>query len=174
MQRYAAFLRGVTPTNLAMTALKAALEEAGFTEVRTVLASGNAVFSTNTQKTEKLESTIERALHDALGKTFDTYVRSAKAIEQLLAADPFAEFRLSPDAKRVVTFLRKPLSPAEKAKIKLPIEQDGARVLGLGEREVFTAYVRSPRGPVFMSLIQKTFGKETTTRTWDTLKKVVR
>jgi hypothetical protein len=31
--------------------------------------------------------------------------------------------------------------------------------------------VRSPKGPVFMTLIEKTFGKEVTTRTWDTVKK---
>jgi uncharacterized protein (DUF1697 family) len=157
-----------------MTALKAALEKAGFTEVRTVLASGNTVFAARAQKTDKLESVIEHALQATAGKTFGTFVRPIAALEQMLAADPFAGHRLAPDAKRVVTFLRKPLSPAEKAKIKLPIEHDGVRVLALGEREVFTAYVRSPRGPVFMNLLEKTFGKETTTRTWDTVKKVVR
>ena len=40
--------------------------------------------------------------------------------------------------------------------------------------EVFSAYVPSPRGPVFMTLIQETFGKEQTTRTWDTVSKVAR
>jgi len=40
--------------------------------------------------------------------------------------------------------------------------------------EVFSAYVRNPKGPVFMTLIEKTFGKETTTRTWDTVAKVAR
>jgi hypothetical protein len=39
---------------------------------------------------------------------------------------------------------------------------------------VFTDYVRSPKGPVFMTLIEKTFGKEATTRTWDTISKVAR
>jgi hypothetical protein len=38
--------------------------------------------------------------------------------------------------------------------------------------ELFTTYVPSPRGPVFMTLIEKTFGKDVTTRTWDTIKKV--
>ena len=38
-------------------------------------------------------------------------------------------------------------------------------------REVFSAYVPGPRGPVFMALLEKTFGKNITTRTWDTLKK---
>jgi hypothetical protein len=38
---------------------------------------------------------------------------------------------------------------------------------------VFTAYVPSSRGPVFMTLIEKTLGEALTTRTWDTVKKVV-
>ena len=37
--------------------------------------------------------------------------------------------------------------------------------------EVFTAYVPSPRGAVFMRLIEKTFDTNVTTRTWDTVKK---
>jgi hypothetical protein len=33
--------------------------------------------------------------------------------------------------------------------------------------------VPSPRGAVFMGLIERTFGKDVTTRTWDTIRKVV-
>jgi hypothetical protein len=38
-------------------------------------------------------------------------------------------------------------------------------------REVFTAYVPSDKGPVFMVLIEKAFGTDVTTRTWDTVRK---
>ncbi|HXI35880.1 MAG TPA: hypothetical protein VNH80_03115 [Burkholderiales bacterium] len=48
---------------------------------------------------------------------------------------------------------------------------DGARVLKVVGGEVFTAYVPSARGPVFMNLIDRTFGKDVTTRTWDTVRK---
>ena len=41
-------------------------------------------------------------------------------------------------------------------------------------REVFSAYLPTPKGPVFMTLIERTFGKEVTTRTWDTVAKVAR
>ena len=49
--------------------------------------------------------------------------------------------------------------------------KDGARILCVKGAEVFTAYLRSPRGAVFMTLIEKTFGKDVTTRTWDTVRK---
>ncbi len=44
MPRYAAFLRGVSPMNAKMPELRKAFEAAGFTEVKTVLSSGNVVF----------------------------------------------------------------------------------------------------------------------------------
>ena len=45
MPRYAAFLRGVSPMNAKMPDLKAAFEAAGFTDVKTLLSSGNLVFT---------------------------------------------------------------------------------------------------------------------------------
>ncbi len=66
-----------------------------------------------------------------------------------------------------VTFLREP----GHAKLELPIELDGARILAVHDREIYTAYVPSPRGAVFMGLIEKTFGTNVTTRTWDTVRK---
>ena len=53
----------------------------------------------------------------------------------------------------------------------LPIEKDGARILALRDRELLTAYVPMPGNPAFMALIEKTFGKDVTTRTWDTVAK---
>ncbi|MBU6441240.1 MAG: DUF1697 domain-containing protein, partial [Betaproteobacteria bacterium] len=44
MTRYLAFLRGVSPVNASMPALRAAFEAAGFGQVRTVLGSGNVAF----------------------------------------------------------------------------------------------------------------------------------
>jgi hypothetical protein len=41
-------------------------------------------------------------------------------------------------------------------------------------REVFTSYVRGPKTPVFMTLIERSFGKELTTRTWDTVGRLTR
>ena len=41
-------------------------------------------------------------------------------------------------------------------------------------REALSSYVRSDKGPVFMTLLEKTFGKDVTTRTWDTVLKVAR
>jgi hypothetical protein len=85
----------------------------------------------------------------------------------LVVSDPFAKFNLPPTAKHVVTFLRHP----SEASVKLPIERDGASILELAATEVLSAYVPSAKGPVFMSLLERTFGKDITTRTLETVKK---
>ena len=170
MPRYAAFLRGVMPMNAKMADLKQAFEAAGFTDVKTVLGSGNVAFSARAASEASLQGKAEAAMLEQLGHTFLPIVRPVDALDAMLAADPYRRFRLSAAAKRIVTFLRdKP-----KAKLRLPIEMDGARILAMKGREIFSAYLPNPKGPVFMTLIDKTFGKEQTTRTWDSVAKVAR
>ena len=170
MARYAAFLRGVMPMNCKMPALRAAFEAAGFTDVKTVLGSGNVVFDARSTSEQALEQKAEAAMHEHLGQAFFTIVRPIEHLRQLLATDPYKRFKVSPKAKRIVTFLR----GRPKAKIALPVELDGARILTMKDREIFSAYLPNPKGPAFMGLIQKTFGKGQTTRTWDTVAKVAR
>jgi uncharacterized protein (DUF1697 family) len=153
--------------NAKMPELRRCFESAGFTDVKTLLSSGNVVFSARAAPEAALERKAEAAMAKRIGCAFYTIVRPTSALRRMLEADPYAAFRLPANAKRVVTFLRKP----PKTKLPLPRKVDGARILGINGREVFTAYVPSPRGPVFMALIEKTFGKDVTTRTWDTVKK---
>jgi uncharacterized protein (DUF1697 family) len=167
MPRYVAFLRGVMPVNAKMPDLKRCFEEAGFTNVRTILSSGNVVFDARSASETSLERRAESSMQASLGRTFYTIVRPTDSLRALLDCDPYAAFSLPPNAKRVVSFLREP----KKAKLELPIESDGARVLSMVGREVFTAYVPSEKGPVFMTLIEKAFGSDVTTRTWDTVGK---
>jgi len=168
-RRYVAFLRGVSPMNAKMPELKRCFEAAGFSEVKTVLGSGNVVFSTPAASETALAKRAEAAMQKQLGHSFSVIVRSVDALRKMLDADPFRSFRLAADAKRVVTFLKQ----APKAKLATPLAVESARILAVTGSEAFTAYVPTPRGPVFMTLIEKTFGKDVTTRTWDTVKKVV-
>jgi len=167
MTRYVAFLRGVSPLNAKMPELKHCFETAGFSEVRTILSSGNVVFSTRTAGQAGLERKAEAAMRAVLGRTFSTIVRSATFLQGLIESEPFAEFDLPPSAKRIITFLRHPIEPG----IELPPERDGARILKVTADEVFCAYVPNEKGPVFMSLLERNFGVDITTRTLDTVKK---
>ena len=160
MPRYAAFLRGVSPVNAKMPELKKAFESAGFTNVKTVISSGNVVFDARKASDAALERKAEAAMRERLGQAFFTIVRPVEMLEALLADRPLPAVPLAAGAKRIVTFLRK----APSAAVTLPVEQDGARILALDGRELFSVYVATPKGPVFMSLIERTVGKEVTTR----------
>jgi uncharacterized protein (DUF1697 family) len=167
MSRYVALLRGVSPMNLKMPDLKRCCEDAGFGNVKTLLSSGNVVFDASVRSEATVARKLEATMAKRLGRSFQSIVRTASHLQGLIDADPWSAFELPVDAKRIVTFL--PVPP--ETKIVLPPEKDGARMLAVQGSEVFSAYVPSPRGPVFMALIDKTFGKNVTTRTWNTVKK---
>jgi len=171
MPRYVALLRGVSPMNCQMPVLKACLEDAGFTDVKTLLSSGNVAFNTPRSATlPALQRRVEKAMQAGAGYEFWTAVRPQAYLQQLLDADPFAGFKLPPDAKRIVTFLREPLEQEP----KLPVGRDGALVLKLAGSEAFAYYTPGPTAPTFMTLLEKTFGKTITTRTLDTVAKCAR
>lgn len=170
MPTYAAFLRGVSPLNARMSDLQKCLESAGFRQVKTVLGSGNIVFESRAASHESLERRIEAAMRKSLDRVFATTVRSIEELAALRAADPYKSFKFPSNAKRIVTFLHAKTA----ARVKLPIELDDAQILCVKGTEVFSAYVPNAKGPVFMALIEKTFGKDLTTRTWDTVGKVVK
>ncbi|HET7792149.1 MAG TPA: DUF1697 domain-containing protein [Rhizobacter sp.] len=170
MPRYVALLRGVSPLNAKMPELKRVFETAGFTEVRTLLSSGNVVFDARSSAPSALEKRAERAMLAELGHSFGSFVRPLRHLQALLDAQPFAAFKLPPQGKCVVTFLRQPLE----APIALPPERDGARILKVEGSEVFSVYVPGDKGPVFMNVLERTFGKDITTRTLDTVTKCAR
>ena len=167
MARYVAFLRGVSPVNAKMPDLKRCFEAAGFADVKTLLSSGNVAFTTRAAGASALERRITEAMRSELDRVFATIVRPSEHLQALVDADPFAQFDLPRAAKRVVTFLRQPPSAA----VDLPPERDGVRILHVEGAEVFTAYVPGDKGPVFMGMLERTFGSDITTRTFETVKK---
>lgn len=167
MTRYVAFLRGVSPMNLRMPALKECLKAAGFKNVKTLLSSGNAVFDAAAYRADDIAHRCEAAMKKHPGKSFLTIVRAQEELKELIKADPFAAYRIPEDAKRIATFLPSPLQN----KVALPGKVNGARILGVRGGEVLSIYRPTPKGPAFMRLIEKTFGAQVTTRTWDTVTK---
>lgn len=169
-RRYVAFLRGVSPLNAKMPALKRAFELAGFEDVKTLLTSGNVVFNARGGTEKSIARKAEAAMVTHLGSSFVTFVRSVDSLRLLLQTSPYAAHRPKPRWKRVVTFLHEAPQHAP----ALPLELPGIRILGIEGREVFSDYAAETRGPALMQLLQKTFGKAITTRTWQTVEKAAR
>ncbi|HEU5295482.1 MAG TPA: DUF1697 domain-containing protein [Burkholderiaceae bacterium] len=167
MTRFVAFLRGVTPMNVKMPELKGCFDAAGFTNVRTILSSGNVAFDARASSEASLERAAEQAMQQGLGRSFYTIVRPSTYLAELLASDPYVTCGIPSHAKRVISFLREARAP----RIELPLARDQASVFCLLGREAFTAYLPTDKGPVFMRLIELAFGTDVTTRTWDTVAK---
>lgn len=153
--------------NASMPELKRAFELAGFSDVRTLLSSGNVAFNDRARSAQVLRQRAERAMQAYLDRTFVTFVRSSEYLQAMLEADPFGEFDLPPAAKCVVAFLRQPCAQ----QLSLPITLDDARILKVVGSEVYSAYVPGPNGPTFMRLLERTFGTDITTRTLETVRK---
>jgi uncharacterized protein (DUF1697 family) len=111
----AALLRGVNlgGRKVVMSELRAACEAAGFSDVRTLLASGNLVLGSKLSG-ETLERKLEAVIADALGLKTDVFVRSPAALTAIIGANPFAAFAKKDPSHLVVLFMRGPLSAAQK------------------------------------------------------------
>ncbi len=167
MPRYVAFLRGVSPLNAKMADLTRAFEAAGFSNVKTVLSSGNIAFNSPSRSETRLARQAESAMAQYLDRTFYTIVRRQSFLHELLEADPYTGFDLPVNVKRIVTFVGE--QPAEK--ISLPIQARGMFILAIYRGDILGAYTPDPRGGGSLQLIEKTFGSHVTTRTWETVKR---
>lgn len=170
MTRYVAFLRGVSPLNAKMPDLKRSFEAAGFGAVKTILGSGNVAFDARSSDLALLARQADAAMQAELGRSFALHLRASAALQSLIDADPFAGLTMPAQGKCVVTFLRETAPSA----VRLPIVQDGVHIVRAKGTEVFTVYEPHPKGPVFMSLLERVFGSDITSRTFETVKKCAR
>lgn len=156
--------------NAKMPELRRAFELAGFQDVKTLLTSGNVAFSAKRSRETTLARRAEAAMQRHLGRSFVTFIRAVDELRALLQTKPYAAFPAKPRSKRVITFLQQAPQPQP----HLPLGLPGARILRIEGREVFCDYAPETRGPALMQLLQKTFGKAITTRTWQTVEKAAR
>lgn len=168
---HVALLRGIGPGNPKMrnAVLVEVLEAAGLEDVRAVISSGNYVFRSDETKRASLEDRIEAALHDHLGAPCSTIVRSRSQIESLTRLDVFDGYDDDPTARCNVTFLKRRPS----SKVELATEGDGYRVLTAQRQAVFFVVdTTAAKTPDVMALMERTYGKAVTTRTWKTVHRI--
>lgn len=172
MTRYVAFLRGVNVAgvNLKMADVAAVFTDAGFADVRTVLASGN-VSLTSDAGVDVVRATAEKALRDAFD--YDAWVLSYErsAVAAISAAFPFT--RVLDGHHSYVTFVTDADVLAEL--VDLADDAGPEESIARGDGVV---YWQVPKGGTLDTTIGKTMGKKrykssTTTRTLTTIEKVL-
>lgn len=110
--RWAAMLKGINlgKRTLVKADLLAAAEAAGFSQAKTLLASGNLVFEAGSSE----PAAIERALHGAVkagtGIDSEVFVRNKAELEAAIRANPFADAANERPSYLLVSFAREDIA----------------------------------------------------------------
>ena len=135
MTAYIALLRAVNvggTGKLPMTELTAMCNDAGFSKVKTYIASGNVVFVSKLSEA-KVKAALESRLAAYAGKPVGVAVRTPAEMAAVLAANPFP--KAAPNAT-VAIFLDQP--PPANALEAATGQKD--EEMGLGLREIYVHY----------------------------------
>src|SRR5689334_11097578 len=90
-----------------MSDLRTLVESLGFTEVKSLLQSGNLVFRSGRRTVAGLEGLLESETHARFGFPIDYIVRTAEEWQAIIAANPFRDKAKSDPNRLVVMFLKK-------------------------------------------------------------------
>lgn len=173
--RYVALLRGVNVGGhkmVAMSDLRAMLEELGFADCRSLLQSGNLVFEASGRRaTSRLEAELGRETQDRLGVVTDYFVRSAKEWSEIMAANPFpGEARDDPGHLLLLALRDAPSAAQAKA---LAAAIPGREVVKVVDRHAYALYPDGMgRSKLTPGLIEKHLGTRATSRNWNTVTKL--
>lgn len=160
-----ALLRGVNlgKRQVVMSELRAAVEASGYTDVRTLIASGNLILNAK-QNGAKLEAALEKLILERLGLKTDVFVRDIAQLDATIAANPFKAFTKTTPAFMVVNFMREAASAAELEAMK-KTSLTGEEVKQ-GDR---CLYIKFPEGQGKSKL---KLPKLATARNWNTVLKL--
>ena len=171
-KRYIALLRGVNvgrAKRVAMADLRKLIADLGYTEVRSVLNSGNIVFSADEVDPGAAAAAIEEALVLKLGVAARVTVLAGEDLAAVLAENSLLP--VANDHARLLVFLL-PDAAAREAVAPLCERDWGEGALALGQR---AAYVWCPDGVLdsaAAAALGKQLGDATTSRNWNTLCKL--
>ena len=135
MTVYVALLRAVNVSGtgkLPMAELKAMAEACGFGSVRTFIASGNLIFTSDKIEAE-VTAILESKLEAYFGKRVPVFVRTAVEMAELAASNPFGDDKPS---RVMAHFIA--VEPS-KAMLDATTNVQGER-MALGPRAIYVSY----------------------------------
>ena len=171
--RCVALFRGINvgrAKRVAMADLRSMFSDLGYSDVRTVLNSGNAVFTAVSNTSEGIAPIIEAELERRTGISARVTVLSASNLAGIFEQNPLVEVATNPSRLLVAVFKE----PADLGLLTPLTNRDWAPdQLALGTR---AAYLWCPDG-VLASRVPEAIGRlvgdRVTTRNWATVTKLV-
>jgi uncharacterized protein (DUF1697 family) len=173
MTRWVAMLRGVNVggnQGVPMAALRVLAEALSLGGPRTLLQSGNLVFSSEGRPPADLEALLEAAIAERMAVKTQVYVRSAEDWSRLVDANPFPEAARDDPARLLLMAFKTPPSPA--APQALAEVYKGPERVRMAEGHAYIVY---PEGIGNSKLTPALLGRhlgQGTARNWNTVLKL--
>lgn len=152
-----------------MADLRACFQSLGYTDVKTLLNSGNVVFSAPSAAMAKAGARIEKAVEAKHGVKSRVIVLTAPELDTIVRKNPLGKVADNP-SRYLITVLA---DPADRARLKgLQSQEWAPDALAVGAR---VAYCWCPAGVLESPLavaVAKLMKDAATTRNWSTIQKL--
>ncbi len=171
---YLAFLRGINVGGhhkVPMADLRKELETLSFQNVTTLLNSGNVIFKVRSSEVTELSERITEHLEKVFQFAVPTIVIGADSILDLLNDDPFKNEILTKESRGYVSFLHH----KAKSGMKLPwISEDNSLKIIYSRDNLICSHLdlSKTKTPEAMNVLEKFYGKQMTTRNWNTVQRI--
>jgi uncharacterized protein (DUF1697 family) len=173
--RYIALLRGINVggnKKISMAGLRDLLSALEYTDVATYINSGNAVFTSRRSDPAELARQIEDRIARDLGMSVTVLVRTRDDLAAVVEAFPFPDAATSPTSLHHILFLS--AQPDGERLAELDPHQFAPDEFAVGDRVI---YLKLPNGVAGGQLTynfwEKRFGLRATSRTWNTVTKIL-
>jgi uncharacterized protein (DUF1697 family) len=169
---YVALLRGINvgrAKRVAMADLRALVEAIGYRDVRTLLNSGNIVFTGPKAPVSRVAGSIEVGLASRLGVSARVTVLTSAELAAIVSANPLVEVATNPSRLLVAI----PATAGHRRRLEPLRDQDWRpEALAIGKR---AAYLWCPEGVIVSRVAGEIDGllrDAVTTRNWNTITKL--
>lgn len=175
MTTYIALLRAINVAGhqpVAMADLRTLLTRLGYTDVRSLLQSGNLVFTGKRQAPAAIERRVEEAAATRLGLRTDFFVRTAEEWKAIVVANPFADVAERDPGHMLVM----PLKDVPNAEQVRSLQQAivGRELVRAEGRQAYLVYPDGVgRSRLTHALIEKKLATRGTARNWNTVTKLL-
>ena len=145
---------------VSMADLRAFFEKLGFSDVKTLLASGNIVF-----RGRATETLLEQEAKKRMGLQTDFFLRSTEQWQAIVDGNPFAREAKNDPGRLVVAVFKGRGTPFEWA---------GPEIVRADDTNAYIYYPNGQgRSKLTTAVLDKNFGTRCTARNWNTVLKIL-
>lgn len=170
---YVGLLRGINVGGnkmIPMADLRDLIAALGFSDVTTLLQSGNVVFRGAATAPAKLEAQLEAALEKRFGFSVEFHVRTADEWKAIVKANPFAAEALKDPGHLLVSCFKAPLDKTNVKALQAAIT--GRETLKAAGRHLYMMFPDGVGNSKAAALVDKKLAARGTARNWNTVQKL--